>query len=249
MSYARIVVPVALVLVIALLSACGGGPDPLEFEDRDLVRGMDGCEPETEGCSWVRLRWVEVSGGPEEARRGVAAWIEARMFEPLGDHWTVESAEDVADALFADRAEFAAEFPDAATTGWYLERTLRPLAAPEGSISLEYSERRYTGGAHGMESVRLVTLDAATGEVVGIEDLVGEADLDAFADAVARAVRASRDLAADADLAEAGFWVEDGALPRTDNVARVDGGLRVHYDAYEIGPYAMGPTDVTVPWE
>ena len=96
-----------------------------------------------------------------------------------------------------------------------------------------------------MESVRLVSFDADTGAILRLEDLVE--DPDAFQDALHAAVRADRGLAVDADLAEAGFWVEDGALPGTDNLARIDGGVRVRYDAYEIGPYAMGPTDVVVP--
>jgi len=238
----------AVALALALAGACGGrSTDGVTFEERELTRAVDDCAPGAEGCAWVRLRWIETTGGPEAVTSAVDEWIRAHLLEPLGDHWTVRSPEDVAASLLTDRADFLRDFPDAATGDWYLEREVRRLPAPAEVVSLEFVERQYTGGAHGLETIRLASFDAATGAILGLGDLVPADRRDAFFVAAERAFRKHRGLTADEDLREAGFFVEQNALPPTDNVALVQDGIRLHYDAYEIGPYAMGPTDLTVP--
>jgi hypothetical protein len=243
---------VRILVVIAVAGyalACGGSSEPtsLGFVEHEVERSADGCEPGGPDCAWVKLRWLEAGDGTEEARAAVDAWIVAHVLEPLGDHWIVNTPEDVATAMLADRAEFVAEFPDAASAGWYLEREVRRLPAPEGMVSLEFTERQYTGGAHGMESVRLATFRTSDGALLGLDDLVPADGRAAFQESADAAFRASRGLGPDEDLGGAGFFIEGNHLPPTDNVARVREGIRLRYDAYEIAPYSLGPTDLTVP--
>ena len=240
---------VILAASAALTLSCGGPDegDAISFVEREVVRSADGCEPGAPDCAWVKLRWLDPEGGDPAVREILDGWIVMRILEPLGDDWVVEGPEDVATALLEDRAEFVEDFPDAASAGWYLERELRRLPAPEGLVSLEFTERQYTGGAHGVESVRLATFRTSDGAVLGLDDLVPAGDRAAFQDTIEATFRAARGLGPDESLAEAGFFIEGDRLPPTDNVARVREGIRLRFDAYEIAPYAMGPTDLTVP--
>jgi len=251
MWYARTIRSVVVVSTLAAAAACGGpdGPTPLRTVEHEVARAVDSCRPGDPGCSWVRIVWLDAQGGRDAARVAVQDWIRAHVLEPLGDHWAVENPEDVVEAFLADRTEFLEDFPDAATGDWFLEREVRRLDAPAGIVSLEFHERLYTGGAHGMEGIRLASFDEATGAILGLSDLVPPGWMDAFRAAADRALREDRGLTAEQDLREAGFFLEDDALPPTDNVARVDAGVRLHFDAYEIAPYSMGPTDLVVPIE
>lgn len=243
-------VRIFVVTTVALSAiACGGRSDPESpgFVEHEVVRSADGCEPGTPDCAWVKLRWLETNEGAETVREAVDAWIATHMLDPLGDHWVVDVPADVATAMLADHAEFIAAFPDAASAGWYLEREVRRLPAPDGMVSLEFTERQFTGGAHGMESIRLATFRTSDGALLGLDELVPAAEQAAFQGSADAAFRASRGLAPDEDLGAAGFFIEGDHLPATDNVARVREGIRVRFDAYEIAPYAMGPTDLTVP--
>ena len=243
-------VRIAIVAAIgALAVACGGSDETTapRFVEREVVRSVDDCAPGSPDCAWVKLRWLDAEDGADAARTAIDDWIVTRILDPLGDDWVVNAPEDVAEALLDDRAAFVAEFPDASTAGWYLEREIRRLPAPDGMVSLEFTERMFTGGAHGMESIRLVTFRTSDGALLGLDELVPPADRAAFLDAIEATFRATRGLGPDQDLADAGFFIEGNRLPPTDNVARVHEGLRLRYDAYEIAPYAMGATDLTVP--
>ena len=53
----------------------------------------------------------------------------------------------------------------------------------------------------------------------------------------------------DSSLASAGFTFPDGRFHVNENVAITPGGVRWHFDPYEIAPYVSGPTDFVVPFD
>jgi hypothetical protein len=50
-----------------------------------------------------------------------------------------------------------------------------------------------------------------------------------------------------AHLQEGGFFENTITIP--ENFFIVPGGLGFHWDPYEIAPYAMGPIEITIPFE
>ena len=64
-----------------------------------------------------------------------------------------------------------------------------------------------------------------------------------------RAFRRARRLGPREDLAKAGFQFPGGAFALTVNAGLTRAGLVLHYNAYEVAPYVMGPTEAVVPWK
>ncbi len=60
--------------------------------------------------------------------------------------------------------------------------------------------------------------------------------------------REQNKIPAGTDLNAAGFWFEDNKFEVSDHFAILNKGLLFYYNAYEIAPYAFGPTELIVPY-
>jgi hypothetical protein len=152
--------------------------------------------------------------------------------------------ERLAGAFLAEHRGFVAEFPDAAAE-WFIEITATPIMNTPVVSTIDVTEFAYTGGAHPNTHRRLVSFDVATGALLGVEDLT--TDVTGLTSLVEQQLRADRGIDADADLGAAGFWLPEGGFTLPESIGVVPEGLLVHWDAYEIAPYSMGPIDVIVP--
>ena len=110
--------------------------------------------------------------------------------------------------------------------------------------SVRLSAYQYTGGAHGMSTVTSLNFDLCTGAELQLSDL--------FTDTVKlaqvnRAVFAA--LQGEGRLDSLPLFVEVEKLPLPAGGVGIDStGLYIHYNPYEIMPYAYGPTDYEVPF-
>jgi len=172
-----------------------------------------------------------------------------------------QAAEDYATAtlgrLSAEYAELAevarasldpASGSPGASFSWeYLEES-RLLWGAANALGLETLRYVFQGGAHGLSERRFAIMDLGTGRLLGPEDLVrspGDASLLLEAEA---ALRLERGLTPGTPLSEGGLFEDSlSALPSAVGLSAL--GLVLHWDQYEIGPYALGPIEVTIPLE
>jgi len=52
----------------------------------------------------------------------------------------------------------------------------------------------------------------------------------------------------DENLEEAGFWFNEGNFKLNDNFLITTDGLKFFFNSYEIGPYAIGTTELLIPF-
>lgn len=101
----------------------------------------------------------------------------------------------------------------------------------------------YLGGAHGMPITDIYTITREDGKMVELEDV--------FPPATHNKLKAIvyRNLLKEFDGDESALW-EDAStkLPDAMGFALLKEGVRFQYDAYEIGPYAIGTPTCTVPY-
>ncbi|MBT8269595.1 MAG: DUF3298 and DUF4163 domain-containing protein [Bacteroidia bacterium] len=101
-----------------------------------------------------------------------------------------------------------------------------------------------TGGAHGNMNITLYNFDGETGELLEPKDLVS--DLDKFTEFVKpyfiQAIAQKDD-----EGIEEYFFGDPFHLPA--NIGINDDGLLILYNVYEIGSYAQGITEFTIPFE
>jgi Protein of unknown function (DUF3298)/Deacetylase PdaC len=237
----------------ALCFGCGGAPakpeGPVTVDMQTYERTLQDCPEHLAPCASIRLEYPRLgAGAPAALVRVIEAFIDTTVLTPIDESDTTAAGNDP-DSLMAHflsgYQEFVSSFPEAPGS-WTLQRTAHPLFNANGCLSLEFSEESYTGGAHPNTMMRLATFDTRTGRRLTLEDLFAPGHAEALRRLGERAFREAHALAPDADLVAAGFWFEDGRFSLNDNFAVTPEGLRFHFNPYEVGPYALGPTDITL---
>lgn len=155
--------------------------------------------------------------------------------------------EAAADALGAEYLAFVRDFPDS-PAGWHLQVLCDVLRNDGQVLSVSVDEESYLGGAHGNQVQRLRSFDMERARSLRLEDIVlpgkrRKLELiaeDAFVDA--------RGLPGESSLREAGFFTDGPGFHLTENFALLREGLWFRYNAYDVAPYALGPTDVVIPY-
>lgn len=263
--------PAALLLAVLAL-ACGGGAgdggattdgeaalspeaDTLRHALATVVRDEGDCrrapsDEEALPCVSVEISYPDVSGGPSQGLvDSVRAFVREVAAAPGGiyeEGALAAPTPDSAAALFvAGYLRTEAETPSDFPRPWLLEREVSIVCNTPELVSIRADESSYTGGAHGMTTARLASFDRETGRRLHLADWVSDT---AAARVVGeRAFRAERDIPDNQSLQRAGFdGFGEGGFAFNDNVMRCGDTITFHYDPYEIGPYAIGPTDLEV---
>jgi Protein of unknown function (DUF3298)/Deacetylase PdaC len=209
------------------------------FEPRSIEKKDD--------PSSVSFTYPVITAAPSEALKTALtqAINEFLSAAPAGEDQKSSTPEAAVDAFLADARSTRAENPDGALP-WSLSRTAE-LYQDSKVVSLHLSEDVFQGGAHGLTTVHLASFDPATGRRLGLSDLVtpeGEARLVEIGE---RELRKVHEVPPKQSLEEAGFTFEGGKFVLSEEIAVLADGLNFYYNPYEIGPYAMGPTQIVIP--
>ncbi len=234
-----------------VLAGCSGreetGGPVLRYENRTLSRTFGSCDTAGRPCVSIRFSYPEVAR--TASIRGidsVAAYIDIQMFASLEDAELTLSFDSIASGLIGQYADLKEEFADYRLP-WTLERLCTLLVDTGGVISIRFEESSFLGGAHGLRIVRLASFDASSGRRLTYADLFRPGSDSAFARIAEREFRTVRGIPDSQSLSDAGFWVEEGKLDPPLNAAVGKEELILYYNAYEIAPYALGPTEVHIP--
>lgn len=150
-------------------------------------------------------------------------------------------------SLFAADYESMMKDMDKLGGCWELKTTADTVYAGPNALTVKVETFAYTGGAHPNTNLSFYTFDRKTGKALSLNDLV--TDTTALLNVVEMAFRKQQNLPPQYNLEERGYFLRDGRffLPANMGVGR--NGLIFYYNPYEIAAYALGPIEVTVPYE
>ena len=150
------------------------------------------------------------------------------------------------DSFLAEAQEFFDQVPDGAT-GYATEAKQRLINTSEPYLVVEEAAYYYTGGAHGNYGIGFYNFDQRTGQLLTLDDLF-RPEYQATLEEVTEQYFKKKFLKAGmTNYSEAGFYFDDDQFTMTDNFAILPDSLLFVYNPYEIAPYAMGMSEVTVP--
>ena len=243
-------------LLCTTLLGCGAAPTgpagdapPLSFALQEQRFESRGCARSGQPCAEVLLRWPEFSDSRQApAVAPVQAWIHAQLERHSMTGESAGSAEAAARAFIESFERQRVDAPEFAQD-WFEHRRIQVIHQDPQVVSLALDIASYTGGAHPMSARRLASFDHSTGERLNLDAVVRPAAVGLLTDLVTRSVRVGQGIPPERDLADAGFLVEDNRIAPTDNFAVTATGWRMHYDPYEIAPYAMGPIEVELSFD
>ncbi len=149
-----------------------------------------------------------------------------------------EAATAMTKSMGSELDEMAGEMPAA----WSLDISCAVLYISGKHLSCQFDAYSYMGGAHPNTHTKLMTVSLPAFTRLALTDLV--ADIPALEALANKRFREVREIPQGQRLQDAGFFIEDDTLRLNDNFALTKEGLLFEYNAYEIGPYVLGSTEV-----
>ncbi|QIE60051.1 DUF3298 and DUF4163 domain-containing protein [Rasiella rasia] len=233
-----------LLTVLALFASCKKALNTTTVIKSSKV--LKSCS--TMSCPDIDMEYFEV-GGAEKATSAVNADIKNFVIQSLyiGEEEAGSNASTIEQAMedfISMYRTHSAEFPDLSAE-YFAEITVLPIYNSKDILSVSFRNYLYTGGAHGYGAVNYKNYHPKTGDALYYEDLFN--DVDAFSKLAEAAFRTSYEIPKNGSINATGFWFEDDAfyLPETVGVSKEF--IMLHYNQYEIAPYAAGPITVDIP--
>ncbi len=122
-----------------------------------------------------------------------------------------------------------------------------PAGMARGILSYGEDIYSYTGGAHGMSICLLKNYSLATGQPVYEEDLFADDYFEPLCSLLVEAlIHQTENADSERELRKLGYSIED--IVPNDNFFVSEEGITYVYMPYEIAPYAIGRTDIFLPW-
>ncbi len=128
---------------------------------------------------------------------------------------------------------------------WAYDVDCRVLEQDENFITLSNFIYTFTGGAHGNTYQQYISFDKKTGKELKLSDIVS--NLDEFNEIAEKEFRIALELGSE-NFEDLGFWFENNKFSCNDNFYFTENGINFLFNTYEIGPYAVGQVEFSVPY-
>lgn len=235
--------------IVFLITSLGGCFLPTASHlDPGVETTIGSCAPTP--CVKVHLAGVPElpSGFSREVVRKVQDEIARILYLPVDSETLRPSSAHVVREL-TSRLEESEAISDA-PIDWMLSRRVEVSSVADEFIGVEIINDGYLGGAHGFHEMSLLMFDGRNGATLSIDDLVSNDRRATFARIVEAEFRRARNIPMGQSLFDAGFFVPVGEeLPLPKNWMLTESSLELHYNSYEVGPYVLGSTRLSLPRE
>jgi len=141
------------------------------------------------------------------------------------------------------------ENPDESLGGWFLKFESKIRHCDEDLVCLETLLSVFQGGAHPTSNITYQVFSLKTGKEIPLSELVPEEKMVDLTKVAEKHFRRVRGLKPDETYENAGFQFEQNKFALNKNFLFSKDGLAFCFNQYEIAPYAMGPTEIVIPWE
>jgi hypothetical protein len=220
----------------------------ISYSSETFTHTSKGCGSDTVACATYEVVYPVFSG----IDSAVASSIETKInvFTALGNPdakgWTRKQiANDFIDG-FEKLQERSAELAEGR---WYYKAQVHVETLSDTLISLSVNDEYFTGGAHGGAGTYFITINPKTGQEIKLEDVLKPGFITYFTHEGERSFREVRGLADTTSLMNSGFEFADNKFQLNSNYGFRPEGIVFVYNSYEIAPYAMGPTQIVIPYD
>lgn len=237
-------------ILIFLLNACREETkenekidDSLSFTTKTIEESLDNCSPEEGECTFISLNYplAENTGATAEK-------INKKIYEFISrtidyqDEGSLESPEELAANFIESYKQTAKEFPEYELP-WEATISGNVIYRNEVLICIGFKTDMFTGGAHGYRSTNYLNFDPITGKPLTAKDLFTSE----FIDYVEKDFRKKQQIPEDSNINSTGMFFENDIFHLPQNIGITEDTVILHYNAYEIAPYASGNFVLTYP--
>lgn len=222
-------------------------PQYVEYQVKKIEERSGPCATDetSKQCVEFNIEYPIITGKvPENVQAKINQDIQNDIFSfiMMGDT-PAESFETVMKDLSSSYDSLIAEFADY-QSGWLIEVNGDILYQDKKFISIATTIFTYTGGAHpnGQQIYRSYNL--ATGEPITLDQVMINGYEESLNESAEIEFRMLKKIPPSRSLSEEGYWFEDEEFRLNNNFVIINKSLIFYFNAYEIGPYSLGPTEL-----
>lgn len=217
----------------------------VEYEIAKLEKEGGPCEnEESKPCVEVKISYPSILKG---ASALVLDSLNRNIQSTILDYAFISEKPDNFESLIGEiQEEYESvneEFPSY-NTPWQLEVSADIIYQDSLFISIASTIYSFTGGAHPNSYQVYRSYDLATGKALTLGDLLDvgyELDLN---EAAELEFRMAKRIPPSRDLDDEGYFFEENRFKLNSNFAIMNRSLLFYFNPYEIGPYALGATEL-----
>ncbi|MGL6162674.1 DUF3298 domain-containing protein [Microbulbifer sp.] len=242
---------IAILGILLSLAGCDREREPQSAspEDRPPVGKLkskrETFERQASGCPEEECASVSITREVFEQRPALNRAVLQQLIRQLQgngeDQTSANSLEEVADIFLAE----AAQGHVGSSARWQLTGEAKRLARRDDLLTVEINSYLYTGGAHGMPATHWLNWDLAADEEVPLSETIRKGQEKDFWGEARAAHRRWLDTQPGTDREFRETW----PFRRSNDFRFDDQGLVLLYNVYALGPYVLGPVELTIPWK
>lgn len=183
-----------------------------------------------------------VSSVPETVNKAILE----RLLAIVGET-PAPSVEKMIEQFAADYAKSVLETPEM-PGAWSLKFDTEIRHADDDLLSLWTLDSVFTGGAHPNSNIIYMVFSMKTGKPVDLSSLIVKGKATELTAIAEKHFRRVRELKPDETYEQAGFQFEQNTFALNTNYLVSKDGLAFCFNPYEIAPYALGVTEIVIPW-
>lgn len=238
------------------LPSCGGNGKKSTSDTLELAQGLKfdyitkvDSFPVTEDpggvMMTVSLKHLVVPGDDRLSDAIDRAFLDLSSFSATG--YTRAS---LLDSLYNQLKEANSGLPDVPAYGgsWRYDYKISVVYQDDVCLSLEGHNEGYEGGVHGYAYTTYASFDVKQSRRITESEIYVADYAQPLSELIQRKIMEERNVKTLAELSELGFDTPEEIAPNANFMLGSEG-ITYYYNNYEIAPYSMGPTAVTLSWE
>ncbi|HNV72582.1 MAG TPA: DUF3298 domain-containing protein, partial [Candidatus Ozemobacteraceae bacterium] len=196
----------------------------------------------------IEIQYPELSSSlkADTAVTGINSAIQTRLLA-LADGEPAKTIDELIERFAAGYAASVKETPEM-PGAWSLKCVTTIRHADADLLALETITSIFTGGAHPNSEITYQVYSLKTGKPIELSALIAVDKIDELNRIAEKIFRQVRNLKPDETYEQAGFQFDKGRFALNNNFLVSKSGLTFCYNAYEIAPYALGTTELVIPW-
>ena len=221
----------------------------LKIEKIKIEKKSEGCEKNSlHDCAELKIEYPYLSGSKNnKAIVSINNNIKLQLLQPILDEGEYNSLDSLISAYFNEFNLVLKETVQP-VQGWQIERIMKVKNQSAKILAIEYSDYSYLGGAHPNSFLTYSNYNLENGEQVSLDDCFNK-DYEVQLNSIGEKIfRQQKNLTSKSDLNSEGYWFDENKFELNDNFAIIQNGLLFYFNAYDIAPYAMGSTELIIPY-
>lgn len=213
----------------------------LNYETIYKMNSYQNCDKDSANCTHIEFTYPQFGNLEHKLSDSVSHFI-SRKFEYNG----LKNMDSIQRQFMLEYEQFKKTQPEY-QQAWVIDKSISILNQTKQWIIFMYTSEEYTGGAHSNSLKSFHMMSKSDGHQYLLTDFFDKNAIHEMTRLGEPIFCAKRGINPNQGLDEAGFMFPNNHFQLNENFYIDEDGITFYYNTYEVAPYSMGPTEITIP--